>query len=110
MGESAMLGEFGLAARVSDTHVWGHDNVGRARIYGWVIVVERKRRAVVDLAETDSSGGRRIIFENLDAGVGIGRVLQPDQRDVIFGRTDAGWVVRGFRKWDVACIGKQGDR
>src|ERR1700722_10539862 len=105
-----MLGQLGLAARISDARVRGYDDVRRARIYGWVVVVDRKRRAIVDLPETDSGGGGGIIFKNFYAGIGIGRILQPNQRDVIFRRTYPGGVVGGFGSWDVAGIGKQRDR
>ena len=67
MGEPAVLGQFRGAAGVSDADVRGHDDVGRARVYGWVVVVKRERRAVVDLAELDS-GGSGIVFEDFDGG------------------------------------------
>src|SRR5208337_3980588 len=65
MGEPAMLGQLLAAARVSNADVRGHDDVRRARVYGWVVVVKRKRRAVVDLPQVDSGRGG-IRFEDLD--------------------------------------------
>ena len=67
MGEPAVLGQFRRAAGVSNADVRGHDDVRRARVYGWVVVVKNERRAVVDLPELDS-GGRGIGFEDLDGG------------------------------------------
>ena len=74
MGEPAVLGQLCFAARVSDAHVRGYDDVRRPRIYGRVIEVERKRGAVVDLPERDSGCGS-IIFKDFDAGFGIGGAL-----------------------------------
>ena len=108
MSEAAVLGQLRFAAGVSDADVRGDDDVGRARVYGWVVVVERKRRAVVDLPERDARGGG-IVFEDFDAGVGIGGALQPDQRDVIFRRPNAGGVVGGFGVRNIARVREQGD-
>src|SRR5579862_1473481 len=49
MCKTAVLGQFRVAAGVSNAHVRGHDDVWRARVYGWVVEVKRQRRAVVDL-------------------------------------------------------------
>ena len=67
MGEPAVLGQFLGAAGVSNADVRGHDDVRRARVDGWVVVVKCKRRAVVDLPELDSGGGG-IRFEDIDGG------------------------------------------
>src|SRR5579872_3288727 len=102
MCEPAVLGQFLAAAGVSNADIRGHDDVGRARIYGRVVVIERQRRTVVDLPERDSGTGS-IIFQDLDAGIGIGGVLQPDQRDVVFRRSNARRIVGGFRVWNESC-------
>ena len=103
-----MLGQFRFAAGVGDADIRGYDDVGRARVHGWVVEVEGKRRAVVELAERDARGGG-IVFEDFDAGFGIGGAVEPDQRDVIFRGTNAGGVVGGFRVGNIARIGEQGD-
>lgn len=53
------------AAGVSNADVRGYDDVGRARVFGWVVVVNRERGAVVELPERDPGGGG-IIFEDFD--------------------------------------------
>ena len=54
MGEPAVLGQFLGAGGVSDADVRGHDDVRGARVHGRVVVVKRKRRAVIDLPQRDS--------------------------------------------------------
>src|ERR1700679_99911 len=67
MSEAAVLGQFRGAAGVRNAHVRGHDDIRRARVFGWIVVVEGERRAVVDLAELDSGGGG-IRFQDTDCG------------------------------------------
>src|ERR1700722_16427392 len=98
MAEAAVLLLLCGAAGVGNADVRGHDDVRCAGVYGWVVEVNGERRAVEELAERDS-GGAGIVFEDLDAGCGIGGVVEPEQRDVVFGRPDAGGVVGRFRDW-----------
>ncbi len=104
MGESAVLGELLAAAGVDDADIRGHDNIRSARIDGWVVVVKGKRRAEVDLAEADLVG---VLLEDLDAGSGVRGVLQPDERDIVFRRSNASGVDGGLGVWNVAGAGKQ---
>src|SRR3984957_461527 len=108
MGEAAVLGKFRGAAGVSNSDVRGDDNIRRAWVHGRIVVVNGKRRTIVNLAEFDSGGGG-VIFEDFDARKSIGRVVQPDQRDVIFGRSNAGGVVGRFREGNESGIRKQSD-
>ena len=108
MREAAVFCKFLGATGVGNADVWRHDDIRRARVYGWVVVVEGKRGAVVNLPEFDPGGGG-VLFEDLDARESIGGAVQPDQRDIIFRRSDAGGVVGRFRVRNVARIGKQSD-
>ena len=73
VSEPAVLGEFLGAARVGHADVRSHNNVRRARILGWFVVVQRERRAVINLSELDS-GRCGIRFEDADGGQRIGRI------------------------------------
>ena len=81
MGEPAELRQFRRAAGVSHADVRGDDDVRRARVCGWFVVVQREGRAVVDLPELDSGGGGE------DAPVGV---VTPGRRSggVDFGRVE----------------------
>src|ERR1700722_20715412 len=95
MAAPAVLGKFRGASGVSNSDVRGDDNIRRAWVHGRIVVVNGKRRTIVNLAEFDSGGGG-VIFEDFDARKSIGRVVQPDQRDVIFGWSNPGGVVGRF--------------
>src|SRR5271166_5607988 len=109
MGKPSVLRLLLGTAGVSDADILGDDDVRRAGVDGWVVIVERDRWPVVDLPERDSGAGG-IIFEDFDAGVGIGGALQPEERDVIFRRPNAGRVFGGFRVWNIARLGEQRGR
>src|SRR5579872_7221483 len=102
MREAAVLFLLRGAAGVRNADVGGDNDVRRARVFGWVVVVDCKGWAVEDLPK-GNPGGRGVIFEDFDAGVGIGGVLQPEERDVVFRGSDAIAVGR-LRVRDEACI------
>src|ERR1700729_4233654 len=103
MGEATVLLLFRSAAGVSNADVRGHDDIGCARVSGWVVEVDGKRWAVVELPERDSSGGG-IVFEDFDAGVGIGGALQPEERGGIFRWAEGRGGVGGGLEWGVNSI------
>src|SRR6516164_2394175 len=72
MGEATVLGLFRVAAGVSNTDVRGHDDVRRAGVVGWIVVVKEERRPVINLPERDPSW-RSIRFEYPDCGSSIER-------------------------------------
>ena len=106
VGKAAMFLLFGMAAGVSDADVRDYDDVRRARVSGRIVEINRERRAVEDLPQPDTSR-RAIVLEDFYSRVSIRRTLQPEKRNVIFRRPDAG-AVGGFRVGNKARIGKQG--
>ena len=70
MGEPAVLGLFCVAAGVRNADVRGHDDVRRARVYGWVVVVQRQARAIVELPKPDS-GGRSIVLRGCSTAASV---------------------------------------
>ena len=54
MGEATVLRELLCAAGISDADIRGHDDIRRARVYGWVVEVKCERRAVIDLPKANS--------------------------------------------------------
>jgi hypothetical protein len=59
--------------------------------------------------QPDSGSSGRVRFEDRDGVVRIEGALQPNKRDVIFGRCNSGGIVGGFRKWNEARVGETGD-
>ena len=57
-----------------------------------------KTQTPEDLADTsDIRGGRRLRFKRINGALGGATALQPDQRDVVFGRPDSSRIGRRFR-------------
>ena len=53
MGEPSVLRQLRGAAGVGDADPRGHDNVRGTGIHGWVVIVERDRRAVENLPQAE---------------------------------------------------------
>src|SRR5260370_243611 len=73
----------------------GDDNIRRARSatrrQSWRNKHLIKRRADEDLADARLGG---IIFERCHCVRGVRRILQPEERDVVFCWPDPGWIER----------------
>jgi hypothetical protein len=97
MREAAVLGELRLTSGIGNAYVGSDDDVRCAGIAvpreSGDVVVQGQRRAVVDLPD---AGLGSVVFECGDGGLSVGRVGEPEQRDIVFGRSDAGRVRRGF--------------
>ena len=109
MGKAAVLHQLLTAARVGRADVGRDDDVGRPRIF-WRqprgVVVKREAGAIVDLPD---AGSGPIVFQKSDSRVGVRRICQPQQRNVVLSGTNAAavGVFRG-RHGGVQLIGDQG--